>query len=190
MPTDAVDWLAGGVRRTVARERIESAAAELFLERGIDRVGVDDVAARAGCSRATVYRHVGGKPELVRTVMSSAARDFAERVAARVAPLHGPRRAVEAVLTSVTIIRREPVLAAFLADAGTAGDHVVATPELRAIATVLTGVEGDDEAAEWIVRVVLSLLTWPLADAAAERRMVERFVAPLARPGVAARGTR
>ncbi len=178
-----MDWLAGGVRRTVARSRIETAATELFRERGIDRVSIDDVAARAGCSRATVYRHVGGKPELVRIVMSSAARDVADRVAATVAPLRGSRRVVEAVLTSVAAVRSEPALSAFLAGAGATGDHVVATPELRGIATALTGITGDDDAAQWIVRVVLSLLAWPLPDAAAERRMVERFVGPaVARP--------
>nr|EJI99291.1 hypothetical protein JVH1_3248 [Rhodococcus sp. JVH1] len=32
-----------------------------------------------------------------------------------------------------------------------------------------------------IVGVVLSLLTWPLGDAAAERRAVERFVEPVFR---------
>ncbi|MEV5649635.1 helix-turn-helix domain-containing protein [Nocardia sp. NPDC052254] len=179
MRTGEVDWLAGGVRRTVARSRIETAAAELFLERGIDRVSIDDVAARVGCSRATVYRHVGGKSELVRIVMSSAAREIAERVAAGVASLRGPRRVTEAILTSLAAIRREPALAAFLSGAGVTGDHVVAVPELRGIATALTGIAPDEDAAQWIVRVVLSLLTFPLPDAAAERRAVERFVAPL-----------
>lgn len=179
MRTTEVDWLAGGVRRTVARSRIEAAAADLFLERGIERVSIDDVAERVGCSRATVYRHVGGKPELVRIVTASAARDIAERVAATVAPLRGPRRVVEAVLASLAAIRAEPTLSAFLAGAGATGDQVVATPELRGIATALTGIAADDDAAQWIVRVVLSLLTWPLPDAAAERRTVERFVGPL-----------
>lgn len=50
MRTTEVDWLAGGVRRTVARSRIEAAAADLFLERGIERVSIDDVAERVGCS--------------------------------------------------------------------------------------------------------------------------------------------
>ncbi|NKS78068.1 TetR family transcriptional regulator, partial [Rhodococcus hoagii] len=43
------DWLAGGNRREVAVARITAAATDLFLERGFDRVGVLDVAERAGC---------------------------------------------------------------------------------------------------------------------------------------------
>ncbi|MFD4432036.1 TetR/AcrR family transcriptional regulator [Nocardia sp. NPDC058497] len=78
-----------------------------FLERGIDDVTAEDIAAAAGCSRATMYRYVGEKPRLVRAVM------------------------------------------------------------VRAAGT--------------IVRVVLSLLTWPLPDAAAERQLVERFVGPALR---------
>jgi hypothetical protein len=38
--------------------------------------------------------------------------------------------------------------------------------------------DGDTEAVQWIVRVVLSLLYWPVADAATEQKMVERFISP------------
>jgi hypothetical protein len=46
-------------------------------------------------------------------------------------------------------------------------------------ATELNGLTDDDtQAAQWIVRVVLSLLYWPLGDAVDERHMVQRFVSP------------
>jgi hypothetical protein len=45
----------------------------------------------------------------------------------------------------------------------------------------LTRIAPDEEAAGWTVRVVLALSTWPLPDAAAERRAVERFVEPVFR---------
>ncbi|MEU8896443.1 helix-turn-helix domain-containing protein [Nocardia sp. NPDC048505] len=179
--SERVDWLAGGVRATVARERIETAAAELFFERGIGKVGVDEIAARAGCSRATLYRQCGGKSALVHRVLTRAAETVAERVAVAVEPYRGPRRAVEAILASVVAIRADPALAHWLSRtrAGTTDELLTTAPELRRIATALTRIAPDDEAAQWIVRVVLSLLTWPAADAAAERRMVERFVGPL-----------
>ncbi|MBL1075347.1 TetR/AcrR family transcriptional regulator [Nocardia sp. 2] len=179
MPDQRVDWLAGGDRRALAVTRIESAATALFLEHGIDRVSVDDVAARAGCSRATLYRHVGGKPELIRLVMTRAAATVADRVAATVAPLEGSRRGVEAILATLTAIRSDPTLSQWLgsARARTTGEYLATAPELRGIATTLTGIAPDDEAAQWIMRTVLSLLIWPLPDAAAERHLVERFTA-------------
>lgn len=181
--SERVDWLAGATRATVARERIETAAAELFFERGIDNVGVADIAARAGCSRATLYRQAGGKSELVHRVLTRAAGTVAERVAATIEPYRGARRAVEAILASVAAIRADPALAQWLTRTRTGGgDEILATaPELRRFATLLTRIAPDDEAAQWIVRVVLSLLTWPAADAGAERRLVERFVGPLFR---------
>ncbi|BDT88807.1 helix-turn-helix transcriptional regulator [Nocardia cyriacigeorgica] len=172
------DWLAGGDRRAAAVARIEAAATALFLERGIDDVGVDEVAARAGCSRATLYRHVGGKAALVDAVLTRSAATVGERVAAAVAPHTGARRVVEAILASVAAIRADPVLSRWLATRSAAGDgYLTASPVLSRIAASLTRTT-DDEAAQWVVRVVLSLLSWPLPDAAAERRLVQRFVAP------------
>jgi AcrR family transcriptional regulator len=44
--------------------RITRAAAELILQRGFDRTTVDDVAARAGVGKATVYRRWPSKEDL------------------------------------------------------------------------------------------------------------------------------
>ncbi|MFE6859505.1 TetR family transcriptional regulator [Nocardia sp. NPDC057668] len=177
MVEQRVDWLAGGVRRSIAGERIARVAGELFLARGFDQVGMDDVAAAAGCSRATLYRHFHGKPALIDAVMANSATAVVERVAATVKRYEGSRRIVEAILVSVTAVRTDPALARWFADRTGGSDEVFATsPELGRMATMLTGIAPDDEAAQWIVRVVLSLLAWPLPDAASERRMVERFV--------------
>ncbi|MGY1827999.1 TetR/AcrR family transcriptional regulator [Blastococcus sp. SYSU DS0541] len=48
-----------------ARERLLSAAAELFYESGIAATGVDAVLRRAGVSPATMYAHFAGKDALV-----------------------------------------------------------------------------------------------------------------------------
>lgn len=177
MTDQRVDWLAGGVRRSIASDRIATLAAELFLSRGFDQVGMDDVAAAAGCSRATLYRHFHGKPALIDAVMAKSATAVVERVAATIKRYEGSRRIVEAILVSVSAIRSDPAMARWFADRSGGSDEVFATsPELGRMATMLTGIAPDDEAGQWIVRVVLSLLAWPLADAASERRMVERFV--------------
>ena len=52
-----------------ARERILSAAYELFSRRGIRAVGTDEVIERAGVARATLYRHFATKDDLVLAVL-------------------------------------------------------------------------------------------------------------------------
>ncbi|OBA72320.1 TetR family transcriptional regulator [Mycobacterium sp. 1554424.7] len=52
-----------------ARERILTAAYELFSRRGIRAVGTDEVIVRAGVARATLYRHFATKDELVLAVL-------------------------------------------------------------------------------------------------------------------------
>ncbi len=48
-----------------ARERILDASYELFSQRGIRGVGVNEVIDRAGVATATLYRHFSSKDELV-----------------------------------------------------------------------------------------------------------------------------
>lgn len=49
----------------VARERILRTAYDLFASRGIRAVGVDEVIARSGVAKATLYRHFRTKNDLV-----------------------------------------------------------------------------------------------------------------------------
>ncbi|HEV3047969.1 MAG TPA: helix-turn-helix domain-containing protein [Solirubrobacteraceae bacterium] len=48
-----------------ARERILDASYELFSQRGIRGVGINEVIERAGVATATLYRHFSSKDELV-----------------------------------------------------------------------------------------------------------------------------
>jgi len=48
-----------------ARERILETAYELFSQRAIRDVGIDEVIERAGVAKATLYRHFPSKDELV-----------------------------------------------------------------------------------------------------------------------------
>lgn len=47
-----------------ARERILDTAYELFTDRGIRAVGVDEVIARSGVAKATLYKHFRSKNDL------------------------------------------------------------------------------------------------------------------------------
>ena len=52
-------------RAATARERIDQTAYELFSRRGVRAVGVDEVVARSGVAKMTLYRHYPSKDELV-----------------------------------------------------------------------------------------------------------------------------
>jgi AcrR family transcriptional regulator len=52
-------------RRSNARERILNAAYQLFSQRGIRAVGVDELIAAPGVANATFYRHFSSKDNLV-----------------------------------------------------------------------------------------------------------------------------
>ncbi len=52
-----------------ARERILTAAYELFGRRGIRAVGTEEVIERAGVAKATLYRHFATKNDLVLAVL-------------------------------------------------------------------------------------------------------------------------
>jgi hypothetical protein len=53
------------------------------------------------------------------------------------------------------------------------------SPMLAHLAAELTGItDADPQAAQWIVRVVVSLAYWPAGNSRVERQMLRRFVAP------------
>jgi hypothetical protein len=57
--------------------------------------------------------------------------------------------------------------------------ELTASPLLAGFAADLAAHTDDDpQAAQWVIRVVLSLLCWPPEDGHAERQLVQRFVAP------------
>ncbi len=57
------------------RERILSVARDLFYERGVRAVGVDEIAAAAGTNKMTLYRHFASKDLLVAECLREFARE-------------------------------------------------------------------------------------------------------------------
>lgn len=175
------DWLTGGDRRALAVERIYSVTADLVSRAGFDAVSIDDVAERAGCSRATVYRYVGGKSGLRTGVLARSSARIAEAIQREIGELQGSERVVAAITESIRAVRADAVASKFLAEA--APDEIrrflAGSPQLAQTATVLTGLDtAQPLAAQWTVRVVLSLLIWPADSPATERQLIEQFVAP------------
>jgi AcrR family transcriptional regulator len=66
-----------------ARERILDTTYELFTRRGICDVGVDEVVAKAGVAKATLYRHFSSKEELVLAFMERRAELWTDEVIGR-----------------------------------------------------------------------------------------------------------
>jgi len=173
------DWLLGD-RHAEAAERIYAAATELILRDGLEAFDMVALQARVHCSRATIYRHVGGKAQIREAVLMREAERIITTVRAAVESLSGSERTVTAVVVALERIRSDPMGQALLSSMRS-GDlsSIGRSPLLPALAAELTGIaEGDSPAAQWIVRVVLSLLVWPVGDPVSEREMIVRFLSP------------
>lgn len=173
-------WLAQA-RDELAVERILDAAATLFAEHGLDGPGMEEVARAAGCSRATLYRHVPNR----RALQVAFARREAQRILAavtdRVRALSGDERTAEAVLACLDEVRSRPHLARWYAATGTP----VLAEVLRdsGVVDALAADGADPDRVRWLLRIVLSFLSDP-AGPAEERRLVRRFVGAMpAEPG-------
>jgi AcrR family transcriptional regulator len=105
--------------RSLLREELLTAAAELTCADGWANVTMGKVAARVGVSRQTVYKEIGSKPELAEALILAQTDLFAAGVAGMLA-VH-PEDAVDAVVAAVehtlTAAQDEPLLKAVLAGA-------------------------------------------------------------------------
>ena len=61
-----------GTQAASTRKAIIAAATKLFVARGYVATSIEDIAAAAGVSRATVFTSVGGKPMLLKTALDVA----------------------------------------------------------------------------------------------------------------------
>src|SRR5437762_5964392 len=61
-----------GTQAESTRTAVIAAAARLFVEKGYAATSIEDIAAAAGVSRATVFTSVGGKAKLLKTALDVA----------------------------------------------------------------------------------------------------------------------
>jgi AcrR family transcriptional regulator len=181
-------------------ERILDAALAQFVDFGLRRTSVDDVAKRAGVSRVTVYRRFQNRDVLVGATLAREYQRFLTVLDPVVRALPTMReRIVEGFLVTLRhmqshpllggLLRSEPetVLPALTVDGG---------PALVAMRDYLTraferfqqdaGIRDPDPApaAEIMVRIVMSFLLNPtscvdLADDEAARSFARRYLAPM-----------
>lgn len=184
----------GGGHDDEVADRILDAASELFTTLGVRRVSVDDIAARSGVGRTTVYRRFDGRNQIVEAVLAREVHRFFTSILASTA--HVERfedLVVESFLTGLraseasllaALVRAEPELLALLTiDGGAvvaaARDFLVAAygPSDAPVAMV----------AEVLVRLAISLVltpetSIPLHDDAAARAALHRLLDPLLTP--------
>jgi AcrR family transcriptional regulator len=178
------DWLVGGDRRAVATERIYEIATELIVDGGLTAFDIDSLAARAHCSRATIYRHVGGKAEIRDGVLIRGAARIVDTVRRTVEGMSGPDRVVTAIAVALDEIRSDPLGQLMINQTTLPQQSEVGTSlAIANLATELTGIAADDPAAaKWIVHLVMSMIYLPLGDSRTERELLQRFVAPAFEP--------
>ncbi len=174
------DWVVGGDRRAAAADRIYAAATDLVIRQGLDAFDIDTLAAQVHCSRATIYRYAGGKAQIRDAVLMRLAAGIVDTVRQAVEGLSGPERVVRAVTVALEEIRSDPIRRLMLTSGNSSElGELHSSPVLGHLAAELTGItNADPQAAQWIVRVVVSLAYWPAANSQVEEQVLRRFVAP------------
>jgi AcrR family transcriptional regulator len=174
------DWVVGGERRTAAADRIYEAATDLAIREGLDAFNIDTLAERLHCSRATIYRYAGGKAQIRDAVLMRLASGIIDTVRGTVDGLSGPERVTTAITVALEQIRSDPLRRLMLSSGQSPNlDELHSSPVLGHLAADLTGITDDDpQAAQWIVRLVVSFAYWPMANNRIEQQMIKRFVAP------------
>jgi AcrR family transcriptional regulator len=94
--------------RASARDRLLTAANELFYEEGIQSVGIDRVIDRAGVAKASLYNTFGSKDELVRLYLESRLGAREARIAAKLAQHEAPRDKLLAIFDVLGDLFAEP----------------------------------------------------------------------------------
>lgn len=83
------------------RDKILKAAAEIFAEKGIERATIDEIAARAGVGKGTIYRRTGNKEDIIKILFKEAILLAIERIESkiqkRIDPLPQFKEAVSAL---------------------------------------------------------------------------------------------
>jgi len=181
-----------------ARVRLLDAAEACFARFGVGKTTVEDVANEARVSRATVYRYFDGRDALMLGVLLRDAERFLERLQSTVAS--GTSFAdsiVDGIMFTVEVVQADTNLSLLFSP-----EAVGYTESVAGASAALFGLTGEflrpyfeaarasgqlrprldlDEAAEWILRAVMSLLTvrGPRTRTAAEqRRFLLTFVVP------------
>jgi AcrR family transcriptional regulator len=148
-----------------------------------------EIAKYAGCSRGTLYRYFPNRHELHLAFVDHRAMRLVAELRVELAEIRDPeKRLTEYIVRSVQKVRRSPAMAAWFepGESGMAARMSRASEIIDRLADAfvsnLAGQKQDTPSsllrAQWMVRVIVSLLTMPGDNEAQERALITRFVVP------------
>lgn len=160
------DWLLGEQREASARDRLYREAEQLIAEEGIDHFTMSRLASRAYCSRATVYRHVGSRGQVVDELLRRSSESIVAKIHTEVDDLEGSERATAAIRSALRLIDSNPIASAFFASVHAVQNSraVVSSPVVLGVATELLGIPGDESLARVLVRTIIGMHLWPIPE--------------------------
>lgn len=179
----------------LVERRVVAATLACVARFGLSKMTIDDVAREAGCARATLYRYVGGKRQIVNTTIAAEVDRLATHVWALTTDAADLEDAVVAIVTYLArdladhdavqfLLAFEPelILPHLTFDRG---DRFLAHA-VRLLAPALERFlppERAARAAEWITRVLLTYVCSPdsevsMTDDTDVRALVRAFVLP------------
>jgi AcrR family transcriptional regulator len=181
-------------------ERILDGARTCFSRFGLRKTAMEDIAREAGLSRGTLYRYFPDKEALYRAVSERETRFFLEEIEERTAGVDTlGEKVIGVLLAAIEFLRENPMNAAMAATDPEAFAAAISTNGRELLELAVEGVtpmvrEAIDkgevrsdldpaQAAEWIVRVELSLISTPSVtfdrdDPAELRRFLLGFLLP------------
>jgi AcrR family transcriptional regulator len=178
--------------------RLISAALDCFLNFGVRKTSLTDVADRAGVSRATAYRVFGDKNGLVRAVVEAEVTRFLHELDKMVVWDAALADALEQAITfTLNYLRGHAVLQRLIAsEPEQLTDMVVPRPGEQSLVQVLLPAVVErfvrthhdvlrvpiDQAAEWLLRMSLSLLLSPDTTLPNPRAVADLLIAGLVAP--------
>ncbi len=169
--------------------RILDGAGRAFVEHGVSGAGMREIAACAGCSRATLYRHFENRHALHVAFAEDRAARLGAELNRELETVRDPaEHLTEYILRAVAKVRSDPSMVAWFApsEAGVAARMSRGSEVIAHLGGAFTAewVDGDQRPetallrARFIVRQIVSLLTTPGESEAEERALVTRFVVP------------
>lgn len=181
-------------------ERILEAARQCFSQFGFNKTAMEDIAREAGVSRGSVYRHFPDKESLFQAVGQEATREFLDEMRLRTASVVTLTEQIEEIAElTFTFVRDNPLNAAMVRVDPDAFARLLTTESsdllsmaLEAVvplidAAIVRGEVRPDldvrRAAEWITRMVFSLVSTPSVtfdreDPAQRQAFIHDFLVP------------
>jgi TetR/AcrR family transcriptional regulator, repressor for uid operon len=176
--------------------RVARAARRCFAEAGVNRTRMEDVARAAGLSRATLYRVVMSREELIELVLVEFTREMAEELASQIDPDADVQDSIVSVMIGAIDVSRANQeynyltdaiprlrLTAFFATSRSPIHEILRIPLVPLLDRarkqhILRADLSDDEIVAWIQGAMF--LLWPQGDLDddAMARFIRRFAFP------------